>query len=376
MRFTVERDQLADGVSWVARSLSTRPITPVLLGILITAETGQVHLSAFDLEVSGRSQVAADVSDPGTVLVSGRLLVEIVRSLPNKPVEIRLDGAKVSVVCGSSKFTLPTLPAVDYPALPEMPLAAGSIAGDLFSTAVSQVAVAAGRDDSLPVLTGVHVDIEKDRMTLAATDRYRLAVREVLWTNDRPDVVASALVRARTLLDAAKALHGTSSVTIGLSPTTGNEHLIGFAGEGQIMTSRMLDGTFPPYRHLLPSESSSIAVVEVATLMDAVRRVSVVTDRTVPLRLSFSSDVLKLEAGTGEDAQASEEIGIDFEGEQISIAFNPTYLTDGLNALEETYAQLAFTSSGKPAVLSGRVQKDSIAEDSYRYLLMPMRFPN
>jgi DNA polymerase-3 subunit beta len=376
MRFTVERDLLADGVSWVARSLSTRPITPVLLGILLKAEASQLHLSAFDLEVSGRSQVAADVTDPGTVLVSGRLLVEIVRSLPNKPVEIRLDGSKVSVICGSSRFTLPTLPAGDYPSLPDMPAAAGSIAGDLFATAVSQVAVAAGRDDSLPVLTGVHVDIEKDRMTLAATDRYRLAVREVLWTNDRPDIAASALVRARTLFDAAKALHGTNTVTIGLSPAGGNEHLIGFAGEGRIMTSRMLDGTFPPYRHLLPSESSSIAVVEVATLMDAVRRVSVVTDKTVPLRLSFSGDVLKLEAGTGEDAQATEEMAIDFEGDPISIAFNPTYLTDGLNALEESYVQLAFTSSGKPAVLSGRVQKDSTAENSYRYLLMPMRYPN
>jgi DNA polymerase-3 subunit beta len=376
MRFTVERDLLADGVGWVARSLSTRPITPVLLGILLKAEGSQLHLSAFDLEVSGRSQVPADVTDPGTVLVSGRLLVEIVKSLPNKPVEIRLDGSKVSVICGSSRFTLPTLPAADYPTLPEMPAAAGSIAGDLFATAVSQVAVAAGRDDSLPVLTGVHVDIEKDRMTLAATDRYRLAVREVLWTNDRPDIAASALIRARTLFDAAKALHGTTTVTIGLSPVGGNEHLIGFAGEGRIMTSRMLDGTFPPYRHLLPSESSSIAVVEVAVLMDAVRRVSVVTDKTVPLRLSFSPDSLKLEAGTGEDAQATEEIAIDFDGDPISIAFNPTYLTDGLNALEESYVQLAFTSSGKPAVLSGRVQKDSGAENSYRYLLMPMRYPN
>lgn len=376
MRFTIERDLLAAGVGWVARSLSTRPITPVLLGILLRAESSQLHLSAFDLEVSGRSQVDADVSEGGTVLVSGRLLVEIVRSLPNKPVEVRLDGSKVSVICGSARFTLPILTSGDYPTLPEMPAAAGSIAGDLFATAISQVAVAAGRDDSLPVLTGIHVDIEKDRMTLAATDRYRLAVREVLWTNDRPDIAASALVRARTLFDAAKALHDTKLVTIGLSPTGGNEHLIGFAGEGRIMTSRMLDGTFPPYRHLLPSESSSIAVVEVAALMDTVRRVSVVTDKTVPLRLSFSGESLRLEAGTGEDAQATEEISIDFEGDPINIAFNPTYLTDGLNALEEAYVQLAFTASGKPAVLSGRAERESVAESSYRYLLMPMRFPN
>lgn len=376
MRFTVERDLLADGIGWVSRSLSTRPIMPVLLGILIEAEAGRLHLSAYDLEVSGRSELAAEVSEGGTVLVPGRLLSEIVRSLPNRAVVVALEGSKVTLTCGSARFTMPILTATDYPTLPVMPAAAGSIAGDLFATAISQVAIAAGRDDSLPVLTGVHVDIERDRMTLAATDRYRLAVREVVWSNDRPDVATSALVRARTLFDAAKALHGTNSVTIGLSPASSSDHLIGFSGDGRVMTSRMLDGTFPPYRHLLPNDSSSIAVVDVATLLDAARRVAVVTDKTVPLRLSFAESTLKLEAGAGEDAQASEEIEVAFEGDPISIAFNPNYLTDGLTAIEEAFVQLSFTASGKPAVLSGRAEKDSVADDTYRYLLMPMRYPN
>ena len=372
MRFIVERDALADGVMWVSRSLSARPIMPVLLGVLIKADKQGVHLSGYDLETSGKAEVDADVKEEGTVLVSGKLLSDIARALPNKPVTFSLEGNRVSVISGSAKFALPTLSVSDYPNLPELPSETGRLSGDLFAEAVGQVAVAAGKDDSLPVLTGVYVEIEENKLILAATDRYRLAVRELNW--DAPRASASALIRARTLNDAAKSLAGVKSVSVALAAATATERLIGFASEGKVMTSRMLDGTFPPYRHLLPSERSATAVVEVAPFVDSVRRVALVADKTVPLRLAFNPGALTLEAGVGDDAQATEEIEIAFDGEALSIAFNPTFLLDGLAAVNSPYVEIAFTGGSKPAVLSGKSSADGESDFSYRYLLMPMRY--
>ena len=372
MRFIVERDALADGVMWVSRSLSARPIMPVLLGVLIKADKKGIHLSGYDLETSGKAEVAADVKEEGTVLVSGKLLSDIARALPNKPVTFSLEGNRVSVISGSAKFALPTLSVSDYPNLPELPTETGRLFGDLFAEAVSQVAIAAGKDDSLPVLTGVYVEIEENKLILAATDRYRLAVRELNW--DAPRASASALIRARTLNDAAKSLAGAKSVSVALAAATATERLIGFASEGKVMTSRMLDGTFPPYRHLLPSERSATAVVEVAPFVDSVRRVALVADKTVPLRLAFNPGALTLEAGVGDDAQATEEIEIAFDGEALSIAFNPTFLLDGLAAVNSPFVEIAFTGGSKPAVLSGKSSADGESDFSYRYLLMPMRY--
>ena len=373
MKFNVDSATLTDSVNWVSRSLSTRPIMTALLGIVIDVQK-DVTLSASDLETSAKSTFDAEIKETGRVLVPGRLLSEISKALPNKTVSFTLDGNRVLVTAGSAKFTLPTLPLNEYPNLPNMPEQSGSIASDLFSTAVNQVAVAAGRDDSLPTLTGIHVDISRETITLAATDRYRLAVREVNWTPNDPDIATSALLRARTLADAAKTIGNTKSVSVAIAPTTSNERLVGFASDAKTMTSRQLDGSFPPYRHLLPAESTATAIIEVAKLLDSVRRVALVTDKTVPLRLKFNNNTLQLEAGAGEEAQATEELEINFQGEAIDIAFNPTFLSDGLTALGTTYVNIAFTGSNKPAMLTGQNKVDGKADSSFRYLLMPMRY--
>ena len=373
MKFTVDSATLTDSVNWVSRSLSTRPIMTALLGIVIDVQK-DVTLSASDLETSAKSTFDAEIKETGRVLVPGRLLSEISKSLPNKTVSFNLDGNRVLVTAGSAKFTLPTLPLNEYPNLPNMPEQSGAIASDIFSTAVNQVAAAAGRDDSLPTLTGIHVDISRDTITLAATDRYRLAVREINWTPNDPDIATSALLRARTLADAAKTIGNTKSVSVAIAPTTSNERLVGFASDAKTMTSRQLDGSFPPYRHLLPSESTATAIIEVAKLLDSVRRVALVTDKTVPLRLKFNNNTLQLEAGAGDEAQATEELEINYKGEAIDIAFNPTFLSDGLTALGTTYVNIAFTGSNKPAMLTGQNKVDGKADSSFRYLLMPMRY--
>jgi DNA polymerase-3 subunit beta len=373
MKFVVERDSLVDAVNWVSKSIPNRPITTALLGIVIDASE-EVTLSGSDLETSAKAKFKAEVSQKGKVLVPGRLLAEISRSLPAKPISFILEGSRVLVSAGSAKFTLPTLPLSEYPTLPELPAASGSLNSDSFATAVNQVAVAAGKDDSLPTLTGVFVEINKNQITVAATDRYRLAVKELTWSAQDANIETTSLLRARTLADAAKSLIGSSQVTIALAPTTTNEKLVGFISEGKTMTSRVLDGSFPPFRHLLPNESTADAIIEVAPFLDSVRRVALVTDKTVPLRLNFSNNTLQLEAGTGDEAQASEKLDINYKGEDINIAFNPTFLTDGLTAINTAFVHISFTGANKPAVLTGQTEAGSAPITNYKYLLMPMRY--
>jgi DNA polymerase III subunit beta len=373
VKFRVERDVLAEAVAWAARSLPARPPVPVLAGLMLDARDGRLVLSSFDYEVSARVEVAADITDPGVALVSGRLLADISRSLPARPVDLTTDGAKVVVTCGSSRFTLLTLPVEDYPALPEMPGASGSLRGDVFAAAVSQVSVAAGRDDTLPVLTGVRLEIEGERITMAATDRYRLAVRDLAWTPEQSGLSAVALVPARTLSDTAKALATADKVTVALAGATGGEGLVGFEGGGRRTTSRLLDGEFPKYKSLLPSESASVATVETASLVESVRRVALVAERNTPIRLTLGDGMATLEAGSSDEAQASESIEAGIEGEALTIGFNPQYLLDGLGAIEAPVAQFAFTQPTRPAVLTGLTAVDGEPNLDYRYLLMPVR---
>lgn len=368
MKLRVERDVLADSVAWAARTLPSRPSMPVLAGLVLTAADGALTLSSFDYEVSGKVTVAADIAESGTVLVSGRLLADIARSLPAQPVTIENEGTRVLLTCGRSSFTLPTLPVEDYPQLPAMPDSSGTITGQSFAAAVAQVAIAAGRDDTLPTLTGIRMEFEGANITLAATDRYRLAVREVMWHPVSSSVSTQVLIPARTLADAAKSLADIDDVIIAFAASGQGDGLIGFEGDGRRTTTRLLDGDFPKYRTLLPSESASIASVETASLVDAVKRVALVAERNTPVRLAFESSELTLRAGAGDEAQAVEALECSMEGDAIDIAFNPAYLLDGLSAIGSTTTQFSFTQNTRPAVLTGHES----AED-YSYLLMPVR---
>lgn len=373
MKFRVERDVLADAVSWAARTLPTRPSMPVLAGLVLEAHEDSVTLSSFDYEVSSRVTITADVQTPGTSLVSGRLLADITRSLPGAPVQLSNEGTRVVITCGRSSFTLPTLPVEDYPSLPAMPDSSGDIEAALFASAVAQVAMAAGRDDTLPTLTGIRMEIEGGNIVLAATDRYRLAVREFSWNPKSSSISVNALIPAKTLADTAKSLATTDLVTIALSAGGSGEGLIGFEGSGRRTTTRLLDGEFPKYRTLLPSEAATVASVDTAALADAVKRVALVAERNTPVRLAFDGSEVVLRAGAGEDAQANEVVECRVDGDGLEIAFNPTYLLDGLSAVDSVTTTFSFTQATRPAVLTGADNNAASGVDDYRYLLMPVR---
>ncbi len=374
MQILVERDVFADAVAWTARALPARPTVPVLAGMRLHAEGDELTLSSFDYDVSALAKLPVDTQTAGSALVSGRLLAEISRNLPGRPIQITSEAGRAVLLCGSATFNLLTMPEDEYPALPEMPPAAGTVGSDAFATAVSQTAVAAGRDDTLPSLTGVRIEIEGDTLTLISTDRYRLAVRELKWNPTKPDLSAAVLVPAKALTDTARSLTTSAEVSIALAlpgEGVGGDGMIGFEAGGRRTTTRLLSGEFPRYRTLLPSATNSTAEISTSTLIESVRRVALVAERNAAVRLSFTAGQLTLEAGTGDEAQADEVIEAGFEGEDLSIAFNPNYLLDGLAAMDSDTTRIAFTEAGKPALLTGKPGPDGSSD--YRYLLMPFR---
>ncbi|MEU8119041.1 DNA polymerase III subunit beta [Spirillospora sp. NPDC049024] len=381
MEFRVDRQTFADAVAWAARTLPARPALPILAGMLIeVTDGGGLTLAAFDYEVSAHATDEAAVAEPGRVLVPGRLLSDIVRNLPNEPVDVFTKGSEVVVRCGPAEFGLLTLPVEDYPTLPEPPAVAGTVPGELFAAAVAQVTPAAGRDDTLPMLTGVRIDIEGDTMWLACTDRYRIAARELTWSPADPDFTAGVVVPARTLADTAKAIRRGADVSIGLGGTA--DTLIGISGGGRSMTSRLLDDQYINYRSRLTGTWTSVAEIRVAPFVEAIKRAALVTERGTPVRLAFTADEVRVRAATGDSARANESLGVRLDGEDIDIAFAPQYLLDGLAGIDTEYARLECSGPTKAALLTAIPDKkdddesDAAAEGAdtgYRYLAMPVR---
>jgi DNA polymerase-3 subunit beta len=336
--------------------------------------------------VSAEVQVAAEIASPGSVLVSGRLLSDISRALPAKPVDVSVEGTRVSLTCGSARFSLPTMAVEDYPALPTLPEDTGVISSELFAEAIGQVAVAAGRDDTLPMLTGIRVEISGEKVVLAATDRFRLAVRELTWSTESADIEAAVLVPAKTLAEAAKAGPDGADVhlSLGAGSAVGKEGLLGIRSNGKRSTTRLLDAEFPKFRQLLPAEHTAIATIGVAELTEAIKRVALVADRGAQVRMEFANDVLRLSAGADDVGRAEEDLPVAFSGDPLTIAFNPTYLTDGLGSLHSERVTFGFTTPSRPAVLRPAGEDDGgvgatgpfpAAQTDYVYLLMPVRLP-
>ena len=373
MKFRVERAELTDAVAWTARSLPAKAMTPILSGLLLQADGDGVRMSAYDLENSASVLARADVVDAGAAVVQGRLLTEIARTLPNAPVEVILDGSRVVVTCGSTRMTLPVFVVEDFPTLPSMPQTIGSVEAATFASAVGQVAIAAGRDDTLQQLTGIRIELDQGRLTLAATDRYRLAVRTLEWTAGDEQSHDPVTVPARVLHDAAKALGGFGGdISLALGRVAQGEGIVGIEAGARTTTARLIELDFPRFRQLLPETEDAVAEIDAATLLEALKRARLVLPQaTSPVTLRFEDGELTLDAGSGDSAQATERMPITFTGAPLQIAFNPGYLADGLSAIDSPTARISMTSASKPAVITAPGEPGTVPD--YRYLLMPMR---
>jgi DNA polymerase-3 subunit beta len=375
LKFQVNKDVLSEAVSFAVRLLPQRTTLPILGGILIEADANALRLSVFDYEVSAQAEIVAKVEDSGRVLVSGRLLSEIASKLPNAPVEFATNGSKVTVSCGSTKFSLLTMPVDEYPTLPEIPLLSGTISGESFANAVGQIAVAASKDDVTPVLTGVQIEASEKTLSFVATDRYRVALCEAAWNGSKDADGSVALVPARTLQEVAKTFGNQGDIQISIAKTDDRE-MIAFKANNRSVTSLLLKGNFPPVKSLFPAEIENYAVVATQDLIDSTRRVSLVLEREAPLRYSFDDGKVSMEATGNETAQASENISAELEGKEIVVSLKPQFLIDGLAGVHSEFVKIAFTNNENPnkpgpVLISSHGSKEKTAADSYRYLLQP-----
>lgn len=387
--FQVAKDDLASAVAWVARNLSSKPTQPVLRAMLITADDEGLEFAGFDYEVSSKVRVPAEVKQPGRIAVAGKLIADITATLPNKPVDVFVEGSTVQLVCGTSRFELPSIPLDDYPPLPALPAVTGAINPALFQGAVTQVAAAAGKDDALPMLTGVFMEINGEEVTLTATDRFRLALRRFNWTPVTPDAQAKLLIPAKNLLENARTLETNSTepveIAVGTGESIGEEGLFGIHVDSRQTTTRMLDADFPNVNPLLPKQHKSMASVEISPLLDAIRRVSLVAERNAQIRMIFSRNELTLSAGGNDAGHAEESIPCAFTSDEpLLIAFNPAFLRDGLNVIRTDRVVFGFTEASRPAILIPEPEalREADAdgmfptpETDFTYLLMPVRLP-
>jgi DNA polymerase-3 subunit beta len=377
VKFHVNRDVFSEAVSFAVKLLPQRTTQPILSGVLLEAVDGGLVLSSFDYEVSSRTEIAADVDETGTALVSGRLLAEIASRLPNAPVQFSTDDGKIVVSCGSARFTLLSMPVEEYPTLPQVEDRTGVLPAEDFAAAVAQVAVAASRDDVTPVITGVQLEVGDNTLSLVATDRYRVAVRDIDWDagNTPTPEGTTALIPARTLSEVGKTFQHAGTVAVSIVRSDERE-LIAFSADKRTVTSLLIKGNFPPVKRLFPEEVENYAVLNTGELIEATRRVSLVLEREAALRFTFSIDGLTLEAAGSEQAQASETIDAHLHGEDTVVSLKPSFLLDGLGAVHSEFVRISFTKTENPnkpgpVLITSQSSKDQPGADNYKYLLQP-----
>jgi DNA polymerase III subunit beta len=362
LRITVSKDELASRLATVARGVSTRTAVLVLGGIQLRAEAGRLHLAATDMEVSLRSAVDASVGSEGSVVVPGRLLLDIARGLPENEVTIehRPEEAVVVVTAGSANYRLHTYSSEDFPRLPELdPATLHTVDRDALVETVARVGRSASRDESRPVLTGILVRFEPGKIVMAATDSYRLAVKETLVEGTLPEL--EAIIPARALQELSRIAAGADELQLGLQ-----ENHVVFGADDTWLTTRRIDGQFPNYRQLLPEQFEHVLTMPREETLEVVRRVSLMAQRNSPLRLRFAEGELTVSAVTQDVGEARESLPAPYNGDAMEIGFNAEFLRDGLDSVDSESVKFKLISPLRPAVLEGEA-------DDYVYLIMPIR---
>jgi DNA polymerase-3 subunit beta len=364
LRITCSKDELVQGLSLVGRAVSSRTSIQILSGILLEASGGEVRLAATDMELSLRATVAAEVSGDGAVVLPGRTLVDIARLLPADEVTIEHRAAEsvVYVTSGSASYTLHTYNAEDFPRLPDVgAIQTFSVDRESLLETISRVARAASRDEARPVLTGVLVQFAEGKLVMAATDSYRLAVKETPLPTPAPDL--EAIVPSRALQELARAAGDADEIAVGVQ-----DNQVVFIVSDVWLTTRRIDGQFPNYRQLLPEQFEYELTISRAELLDVVRRAAVMIQRATPLQLRFAEGELTVVARTHEVGESRESLPVPFTGEPLDIGFNAEYLRDGLESVEGEDVKVKLISPLRPTVLQG-------SSGDFTYLVMPIRLP-
>ena len=376
MKFQVNRDVLSEAVSFAVRLLPQRTTTPVLGGILIEADANTVRLSVFDHEVSAQVEIIAQVETLGRTLVPGRLLSDIATKLPNAPVEFKLEGTKVHVACGTTKFALPIMDVAAYPTLPEIPVVSGVVAGDVLATAINQAAAAAMKDDVQPIYTAIQIETTGDELSLLATDKYRMALVEVAWKANPGAEGASVLVPSKTLQEVAKTFANQGDVSLSIINNE-ERQMVAFQANNRSVTALLIKGNYPPIKTMFSTEVENYSVVSKQDLLESTRRVMLVVQRDHPIKYTFGESTISLESIGNEVAEASESISAELNGEENTLSLKPQYLIDGLAGVHTEFVKIGFTRNHEnpnkpsPVLITSHSAKEKSDADNYRYLLQP-----
>ncbi len=366
MKFSVSKGELADALSVVGRALSSRSTLPILSGILVSADaSGEVTLQATDLEVSVKETLSlAGVEKEGAAVLPGKLLADIVRSLPEAAVTIDVDKEMAAITCLHSSFALRILPHEDFPKFPQVESdTMVSIPAGIVKETIKHVSKAVSRDETRPVLTGILLTIDGPQLKMVATDSYRLAVKETEIEGGSSEGL-EVVIPAKVLDEVARVSAGTEDISLGVA-----ENQIVFSFGRTVFVTRRIDGSFPNYRQLIPKESETKVTMAREELTAAVKRVSILAQHNTPLRMSVRTEdqTLSLSATSHEVGDASEDLMVAVEGSDVEIAFNHIFLLDGLAAAEGDDIAIDVVSPLKPGVLT------SPTDDGFLYLLMPVR---
>jgi DNA polymerase-3 subunit beta len=364
IKVVCQRDELTQKLNVVSRAVSTRASVQILSGVLLRAEAGHLHLAATDMELSLRSSLDAQVEGEGAVVVPGRLLVELVRLLPDSEVtfEHSAEESVLHVTSGPADATLHTYAAEDFPRLPDLDaVGTFTVARESLLDTVTRVARSASRDESRPVLTGILVRFEAGKLVMAATDSYRLSVKETELSGEVPEL--EAIIPARALAELGRIAQSGDTVELGV-----HENQVVFAADDVWLTTRRIDGQFPNYKQLLPETFEHDVTLPRGEVLDVVRRVGVMVQRTSPIQLRFAEGELTVFARTQDVGEAKESLPVQYTGEAMEIGFNAEFLREGIESIGADEIHLRLISPLRPAVIEG-------GEDDPTYLIMPIRLP-
>ncbi len=382
MKISIDRAVVAKAVAWVARTLPSRPNLPILAGMQLSAQGDSLMIAGFDGDTCAKAVVPADVTEEGEVLVSGKLLADIIASFTDQRVNFDTDGTSVEVSSGQADFLLQTLPLNEYPQLPQVPPTSGTVNGRAFAEAISQVAVAAGREQPLPVFTGIKIEIKDDVLSFMATDRYRMALKEMTWTPAATSYEGSALVPAKVLSEVSRSMSDSETIVLALADAEFGDQIMGFEGsDGDIqyhLITRLLDGEFPKVRHVMDVEGDLVVRMKVDELVPAVKRIALVAERNTPVSMNFRDNLVTLQGGTQNQASGSDAVNalieqVNGEVDFDAVGFKAEYLTSALAILGTPYVSFAFNGPAKPCLLMGLNEIDGEPISSYKHVIMLMR---
>jgi DNA polymerase-3 subunit beta len=378
VKFQANKDVLSQAVIFVTKLLTSKNTNPTLAGVRIDATDDGVTFASFDHDVSTRTTIEGDVSAAGSVLVSGKLLADIVTRLPGDTVAVSLHETKLIITSGTAKFNMSVMPLNEYPNLPEIPTAIGSFDGEQLAEAIAQVGVAALKDDGQPAIMNISVELSSETISFTATDRYRIASRDVKWAATGITEPTQILVPARVFIEAGKMFQAEQTVTMSLL-SGGDRELVAISAGNRVVTSSLAKGSFPKVRGLLDEKGggAAYAIVLSSDLIDATRRVSLVLERDGAIRYSFSKDGVLLETSAAETASAQETVDAHLVGDDVFVWLKPRLVIDGVAGAHSEFVRLGFTPSSDPVkagpvLFTAHSSKDSDAiEQAYRYLMQP-----